>query len=296
MKIKAYLSERQNRVNHVLTNVILPNKNTSPQHLHEAMHYGVMNGGKRIRPILVYATGEAFGVDNTLLDLPAGAIELIHAYSLVHDDLPSMDDDDLRRGVPTCHKVYDEATAILVGDALQTLAFSTLSEYHSILSPQIRIAMVNCLAKAAGSLGMAGGQALDLRATGQQIQIDELQQIHSLKTGALIAAAVRLGTIAAQITDSKIVDRLDAFANHIGLCFQIQDDILNEEGDSALLGKDIGTDLSKQKATYVTMSSTAKAKEKLQFHYLESLRALEPLGDTVSTLKALAEYMIDRDH
>jgi farnesyl diphosphate synthase len=188
---KLYLKVTQNRITTYLAH-ILPDSKNLPGRLHSAMRYTVLNGGKRIRPLLVYTTGEALGVDLAVLDLPAAAIELIHCYSLVHDDLPAMDNDELRRGQPTCHKAFDEATAILVGDALQTLAFELLSASTQLLSTEIRLKMINLLAKASGSLGMAGGQALDLQATGQKLTIHQLTLIHQLKTGALISAAIQL--------------------------------------------------------------------------------------------------------
>jgi geranylgeranyl pyrophosphate synthase len=295
MNIEGFLQHRQQRINTFLY-TILPTLDSIPTHLHQAMHYVVLNGGKRIRPLLVYATGEAFGLDSKLLDFPAGAIELIHAYSLVHDDLPAMDNDDLRRGLPTCHKAFDEATAILVGDALQALAFNVLAERDEFLNPHIRIAMISCLTKAAGSRGMAGGQALDLKATGQALNQEELKHIHQLKTGALIAASVQLGILAAQIDDRAIIDLLMNFANNIGLCFQIKDDILNSEGSSRLLGKDVGTDASKQKATYTTIAGLDTARESLQYHYDQAIAALSTLGLKVATLRALADYIIKRNH
>jgi farnesyl diphosphate synthase len=296
MNIESYLAQRQDRINTFLEVNILPDPQRVPCHLHQAMHYGVLNGGKRIRPLLVYATGEAFGADLSLLDIPASAVELIHAYSLVHDDLPAMDNDDLRRGMPTCHKAFDEATAILVGDALQTLAFSVLAEPSHSLDSQKRLAMLGCLARAAGSFGMAGGQALDLKATGQVLTAEQLQQIHSLKTGALIAASIQLGAITAHLEDPQCMAQLTLFASHIGLCFQIQDDILNMEGDVKLLGKKVGTDQTNQKATFATITGLPQAKESLQFYYLEAIKALEHFGDQVTMLKAIAEYMIRRDH
>ena len=292
--IEGFLQNRQHRINTFLEN-ILPTPSDTPQHLHQAMHYVVLNGGKRIRPLLVYATGEILALKVEVLDFPACAIELIHSYSLVHDDLPAMDNDDLRRGKPTCHKAFDEATAILVGDALQALAFNVLSE-QPVLAAEIRIAMISCLTKAAGSLGMAGGQALDLKATGTQVSQKMLEEIHLLKTGALIAACVQLGILAAQIKDKEIINSLMNFARHIGLCFQIKDDILNTEGSIAKLGKGVGTDASKRKATYTTLSGLQQAKESLQNHYNQAIAALNPLGEKKAIMEALADCIIKRDH
>jgi geranylgeranyl pyrophosphate synthase len=290
------LQKQQERINSFLQN-ILPSPNLAPQHLHQAMHYAVLNGGKRIRPLLVYATGEALGVDLELLDIPAAAVELIHAYSLVHDDLPAMDNDDLRRGLPTCHKAFDEATAILTGDALQALAFNLLSQNHrTALSSQIRIDIVHCLTQAASSLGMAGGQALDLKATHQQLKLEDLNQIHQLKTGAMISACIQVALLIAQIQEPTTIRLLTHFAHNIGLCFQIQDDILNAEGSVTVLGKAVGTDASQKKATYTTILGLKKAKESLEYFYHEARSALTPFGAKMDTLKRLAEYIVRRDH
>lgn len=295
MAISAYFQSRQQRVDAVLQQ-LLPSQSHSPAKLHKAMHYVVLNGGKRLRPILVYATGEIFGVDLDHLDAPASAIELIHAYSLVHDDLPAMDDDELRRGQPTCHRAFDEATAILTGDALQTLAFSVLADHADLLNVKTRLAMISCLAKAAGSVGMAGGQALDLGATGQQLNQQELEEIHHLKTGALITASIQLGAMAADIHHTPISTHLIEFAKKIGLCFQIQDDILNAEGNVTTLGKGAGTDHAKQKATYATMNDVSFAKKCLQEHYDEAINALKPLGEKADLLRELATFIIQRNH
>jgi geranylgeranyl pyrophosphate synthase len=291
---RLYLKVTQNRITTYLAH-ILPDSKNLPDRLHSAMRYTVLNGGKRIRPLLVYTTGAALGVDLTVLDLPAAAIELIHCYSLVHDDLPAMDNDELRRGQPTCHKAFDEATAILVGDALQTLAFELLSANTSLLPTEIRLKMINLLAKASGSLGMAGGQALDLQATGQKLTIHQLTLIHQLKTGALISAAIQLGILASN-TDCPLKGSLAQFANKIGLCFQIQDDILNYEGTVKTLGKNAGTDLANQKATFATVEGVEQAKNSLRHYYQEAMHSLNPYSLQLKNLKALAEYIISRDH
>ncbi len=295
MNIKQYLQARQHRINSFLLS-ILPPTDQAPSHLHEAMHYAVLNGGKRVRPLLVYATGEAFGIDLNLLDHPASAIELIHSYSLVHDDLPAMDNDDLRRGLPTCHKAFDEATAILVGDSLQSLAFQMLTESQNFLDSKACVAMLRCLAVASGSYGMAGGQALDIKATGQRLDSAQLKQIHDLKTGALITAAIQLGLACAQITDKVIIDDFTNFGNLLGLCFQIQDDILDAEGTEAQTGKGVGKDDAKQKVTFTTHSGLDGAKRSLQDYHLQALSFLEPYGDNVTVLKGLANYIVQRNH
>lgn len=294
MNIENYLKNRQQRINAFLFKN-LP-QNADPQDLHSAMHYAVLNGGKRIRPLLVYATGEVFGADLDLLDYPACAIELIHAYSLVHDDLPAMDNDDLRRGKPTCHIAFDEPTAILVGDALQTLAFHILSEPSNHLTADTRLAMIHCLSYASGSFGMAGGQALDLKATGKKLTQTELSRIHHLKTGTLIAASVQLGLLAAGINDKRIISSLIEFATHIGLCFQIKDDILNSEGETNIIGKKAGTDEVKHKATYTTLEGIAGAKEKLDLFYNGAIQSLDSLEYDTQILRFLAKYIVMRDY
>ncbi len=219
----------------------LPRPNAPPELLHHAMRYCVLNGGKRIRPILVYATGRALALKSGQLDAPACAVELIHSYSLVHDDLPAMDDDDLRRGQPTCHKAFDEATAILAGDALQTLAFQVLARDQTMaVGAEQRLRMIENLAQASGSRGMAGGQALDLAAVGQELDLARLEHMHIHKTGALIRASVRLGTLFAPDLDTRLIRQLDRYAKCIGLAFQIRDDILDVSGDTQVLGKTRG--------------------------------------------------------
>lgn len=295
MNIKQYLLARQQRINSFLLS-ILPPTDRAPSHLHEAMHYAVLNGGKRVRPLLVYATGEAFNVDLNLLDHPASAIELIHAYSLVHDDLPAMDNDDLRRGLPTCHMAFDEATAILVGDSLQSLAFQMLTESQNFLDSRACVAMLRCLAIASGSYGMAGGQALDIKATGQQLDSDQLKQIHDLKTGALITAAIQLGLACAQITDEVIINDFTSFAALMGLCFQIQDDILDAEGSIELTGKEVGKDGAKQKVTFTTHAGLDQAKRSLQEYHGQAMSFLKPYGNRVIALNELANYIVQRNH
>ena len=271
----------------------LPAETISPQRLHTAMRHAVLDGGKRMRPLLVYATGTAFGCDEAMLDAPAAAVELIHAYSLVHDDLPSMDDDALRRGKPTVHVAFDEATAILAGDALQSLAFSILADTPV---PAARcVALLKTLADAAGAAGMCGGQALDLAATGQgaHVDVDALQRLHALKTGALLRAAVRMGAIAADV-DASTRERLDVFADALGLAFQIQDDLLDIEGDSATLGKTAGKDIAQAKATFPALLGIAASRARLEQLALTMTEALAPFGGRTEALADLGQQAIQR--
>jgi farnesyl diphosphate synthase len=261
------------------------------------MRYSALSGGKRIRPLLVYATGQAIDVTPERLDTPACAVELIHAYSLVHDDLPAMDDDDLRRNQPTCHKAFDEATAILVGDALQTLAFQVLSCGNEMqCEAETRLEMVEILARASGSRGMAGGQAIDLESVGKELNLAELEILHIHKTGALIRAAIRLATLLNPALDSKKAQALDRYAKCIGLAFQIRDDILDVEGDTETLGKTQGKDLAQDKPTYPTLLGLNGAREKAQELLQTSLCSLNPFGEEADPLRWIAEYIIGRQH
>lgn len=274
----------------------LPFQNTP---LVEAMHYGALFGGKRLRPFLVYATGEMFGIAQETLDAPAAAVECIHAYSLIHDDLPAMDDDDLRRGQPTCHIKFGEASAILAGDALQTLAFSILSDAPMAgVAIADRLAMVKELATASGVAGMCGGQALDLEAEGKHVDLQSLERIHRHKTGALIRCAVRLGALSAGDAGRAALPLLDRYAESIGLAFQVQDDILDVIGDTATLGKRQGADQQLGKSTYPALLGLENAKTKAWDLYQDSLRALEGLASQsldTTALEALASYIIQRD-
>ncbi|KOR30155.1 geranyl transferase [Achromatium sp. WMS1] len=274
----------------------LPNAQLPPSGLHTAMRYAVLGGGKRIRPVLVYATGAALGVSNNRLDGPACAIELIHAYSLVHDDLPAMDDDNLRRGRPTCHKAFDEATAILVGDALQALAFYILAKDQTMqVTPAVRLQMLTWLAQAVGSRGLVGGQALDLAAEGQEITGVELENIHIHKTGALIRSCVRLATILSESADdSKPAKALDRYAKYIGLAFQVQDDILDIIGNTSTLGKTSGKDQHQNKATYPSLLGLDAAREKAYVLCQQALDAIEDLNSFADPLRHLAHYIISR--
>lgn len=265
----------------------------------EAMHYGTLLGGKRLRPFLVYSTGNMFGVNSDALDVPAAAIECIHAYSLIHDDLPAMDNDDLRRGQPTCHIKFGEDNAILAGDALQTLAFSILSETPMPgIQVTYRLAMVAELAQASGVAGMCGGQALDLAAEGKQVSLEILERIHRHKTGALIRAAVRLGALSAGEAGRRALPLLDNFAQNIGLAFQIQDDILDVIGDTATLGKRQGADQQLGKSTYPALLGLEQAQAKAEALLQEARQTLIALSEQsldTTALEALANYIIHRD-
>ena len=274
----------------------LPPVERVPQRLHTALRYCVLAPGKRLRPILVYATGEALGAPLERLDAPAAAVELIHAYSLVHDDLPAMDDDDLRRGRPTCHRAFDEGTAILAGDALQVLAFRILAgESVQANEASLRTRMIQLLAEASGTDGMAGGQALDLAAVGQQLTVGELENIHRRKTGALIRASVLMGAIAANEVDSHRHPRLDRFAQNLGLAFQIQDDILDVEGDAATLGKATGADRARDKPTFPSIAGMAAAKRRCRELHTQAIDALADFGRGAEHLRWLADFVIERN-
>jgi farnesyl diphosphate synthase len=293
--LKGFLAECAARVDAALESC-LPPAHVHPTGLHEAMRYAALGGGKRIRPALIYGTGRAIGIDPELLDGAACAIELIHAYSLVHDDLPAMDDDDLRRGRPTCHKAFDEATAILAGDALQTLAFHTLTKDEIIPGgPEARLAMVAALAAASGSRGMAGGQALDLESEGRDIDLAMLEHIHIHKTGTLIRAGVQMATLAEPQLDAERSQRLDRYAKCLGLAFQIQDDILDVEGETAVIGKTSGKDQAQQKATYPALMGLDSARQAATELIGDAIGSLEPFGEKAEPLRWIAGYMVERD-
>lgn len=275
----------------------LPTATQAPSRLHAAMRYVTLDGGKRLRAALVFATGEALGAAPEALDVPACALELVHAYSLVHDDLPAMDNDDLRRGKPTCHKAFDEATAILAGDALQTLAFELLARDAALcVSPARRLDMIARLAAAVGSTGMAGGQAIDLGAVGRLLTLAELEDMHARKTGALIGAAVALGALSAESSDAAQLAPLDAYARAIGLAFQIADDILDVEGDTAILGKPRGSDQKHAKPTYPALLGLDRARLLAREQHAIALESLRPLGDNGRLLGELADFILDRTH
>ncbi|WP_409420781.1 (2E,6E)-farnesyl diphosphate synthase [Pseudaeromonas sp. ZJS20] len=265
--------------------------------LKAAMSHGLLLGGKRVRPFLVYAVGRMLGIADEVLDAPAAAIECIHAYSLIHDDLPAMDDDDLRRGHPTVHKAFDEASAVLAGDALQTLAFSLLTDGPmSGITPAQRLAMVSALAKASGYLGMCGGQALDLAAEGQRVPLAQLEQIHRHKTGALIECAVTLGALCqAEMTPATLM-ALQRYASAIGLAFQVQDDILDIVGDTQTLGKPQGSDLALDKSTYPSLLGLEAAQALARQLHDQALSALAELPYDTHILHAFADYIVERNH
>ncbi|MDH3980506.1 MAG: (2E,6E)-farnesyl diphosphate synthase [Gammaproteobacteria bacterium] len=274
----------------------LPPATRHPANLHQAMRYSALGGGKRIRPTLVYASGQAIGADPALLDAPACAIELIHAYSLIHDDLPAMDDDDLRRGKPSCHRAFDEATAILAGDALQSLAFHVLSTHrHEQLDAANRLHMLDQLAQAAGSRGMAGGQAIDLAATGQQLNIAELEDMHIHKTGALVRASVLLGALCGCTADDPRLEKLDHYAKCIGLAFQIRDDILDVEGEVDALGKHPGMDQQREKSTYPALLGLEPARQRAQELHAEAIESLTGFDESADPLRWISAYIIERE-
>lgn len=275
----------------------LPPASKMPERLHQAMRYSTLGGGKRLRPLLTYATGMALDVPLDTLDGPAAAVEMIHVYSLIHDDLPAMDDDDLRRGKPTCHVAFDEATAILAGDALQALAFHVLAQDPTLNVPvDHRLAMMETLATACGSLGMVGGQAIDLDSVGKVIDLPTLENMHIRKTGALIRASVNLACWAKDPLEPVVADRLDHYAKCIGLAFQIKDDILDEESDTQTLGKTQGKDRDHHKPNYPTLLGLAEAKQKAQALHEAALDSLSGFGPEADLLRDLSRFIIDRQH
>lgn len=285
------IQQNQQRVNDFLESALAQIAVNEPR-LHQAMNHGLLLGGKRIRPFLVYAVGEMFGLEKSQLDHIAGAIEAIHAYSLIHDDLPAMDDDELRRGQPTCHIAFDEATAILAGDALQTFAFELLGQAPQ--SDAQKVQLMQCLAKASGYQGMCGGQALDLAATDRSVTLEQLEQIHRLKTGALICAAVELGAIAANASSAHR-ELLSTFAQNIGLAFQVHDDILDVIGDTETLGKPQGSDEAANKSTYPALLGLEQAQDKAKQLIEQAISSLQALPFDSTLLQAFARYIIARN-
>jgi geranylgeranyl pyrophosphate synthase len=289
-----YMQRCQSRVNARMTDWLSRLPHDAPR-LVEAMRYAVLIGGKRLRPLLAYASAEAAGAPVDVADDAACALELLHTYSLVHDDLPAMDDDALRRGKPTCHIAFDEATAILAGDALQCLAFEILAEGSSALAPHTRLAMIHTLAQASGTGGMAGGQALDLEAEGQALSLAALEQIHRLKTGRLIRAAVRMGALAGGLP-AEGLGPLDRYADAIGLAFQVQDDILDVIGHTDVLGKPRGSDEALAKATYPRLLGLESARTLALRLRDEALDALESFNAKADPLRSLAHFIVQRNH
>ena len=284
----AYYSDRAT----ARLNRALPPATQNPERLHEAMRYSAMNGGKRVRPLLVYATGECLGVAESKLDAPATAIELIHAFSLVHDDLPAMDNDDLRRGKPTAHIQFDEATAILAADALQPLAFAVLADTPDVTA-DIQMRLVRLIADASGSTGMTGGQSIDLAAEGRSLSAAEIEHMYSLKTGALIHASVVSAAILGEISDDRTAD-LAAFANCIGIAFQIRDDILDVEGETEIIGKPAGSDERLQKASFPGLFGVEVARSRCSELLQEALARLDAFGPNAEPLRWLARYIVER--
>jgi geranylgeranyl pyrophosphate synthase len=293
---QVFLGRCRTRVEHALDRW-LPSDKTQPGRLHSAMRYATLGDGKRVRPVLVYSAGQALGVEPDCLDGAACAVELIHADSLVHDDLPAMDDDDLRRGRPTCHRAYDQATAILAGDALQTLAFRVLCEDDGLCIERAdRLRMISELARAAGSRGMAGGQALDMEATGRGINLAQLENLHIHKTGALILASVRLGALAAGASADSRLNNLERYAKCIGLAFQVHDDVLDVEGDTHVLGKTRGKDAAADKATYPALIGLEAAREMAQGLVDDALDSIAAFDAAADPLRQLARYVVGRSH
>lgn len=287
------LQDAQTRINQFLETQ-LAQLDTFPSPLAEAMKYSVLSGGKRIRPFLVYSTGRMLGASLLQLDYAAAAIEIIHAYSLIHDDLPAMDNDTLRRGQPTCHVAFDEATAILAGDALQPLAFEILAKAAS-LSTEQKLRLVQALSQGAGVQGMCLGQSLDLISEQKQVSLNQLEKIHRNKTGALLSTAVVMGfNCSRYYADDQLEQRLSRYAAAIGLAFQVQDDILDIEGESPIIGKTVGADTAADKCTYPKLLGLDGAKQKAQELYQTALSELERIPFNTAALRALAEFVINR--
>jgi farnesyl diphosphate synthase len=289
----AWMANIQQRTESALA-ALLPDGGIAPTRLHDAMRYAVLGGGKRVRPLLVHAAGELADAPAERLDKVACAVELIHAYSLVHDDLPCMDNDVLRRGKPTVHVEYDEATALLAGDALQALAFQALAETPLSDVPANQLDMITQLARAAGSRGMAGGQAIDLAAVGKPLTREELEYMHIHKTGALIRASVLLGTQCGRQLAADELERLDRYGKLVGLLFQVVDDILDAQSDTATLGKTAGKDAANNKPTYVSLLGAARARELAQELRADAHAALADLGAPAARLRQLADFVVER--
>lgn len=296
MSLKSLITTYQQRVDVALESW-LPAPSIQPNRLHEAMRYAVQSGGKRVRPLLVYLTGSTLNVNPTALDAPACAVEFIHAFSLVHDDLPAMDDDDLRRGKPTCHKAFDEASAILAGDALQSLAFYVLSHDPNLqATDKQRLEMIKTLTQASGSRGMAGGQAIDMESVGQSLNIAELENMHIHKTGALIRASVKLGALAYPSIDNSLLEKLDHYAKYIGLAFQIQDDILDIESDTETLGKLQGSDIAHNKVTYPSLLGLRGAKQMAEELIEDAMTSIADFDEKAEPLRWMANYIVKRNY
>jgi farnesyl diphosphate synthase len=290
---QSWAASRQSRIEALLDKV-LPAPRIVPERLHAAMRYAVLGGGKRVRPLLAFAGGELAGADSERVAIAGAAVELIHAYSLVHDDLPCMDDDVLRRGKPTCHVEYDEATALLVGDALQSLAFQLLGEYRLADDATDQLHMLKLLASASGSRGMAGGQAIDLESVGKKLSVPELELMHIHKTGALIRASALLGARCGNALDAAELAQLDTFAKLIGLAFQVVDDVLDTEAPTATLGKTAGKDADRNKPTYVSALGISESKSFAEELRQDALKALDGFGERALRLRQLADFIVLR--
>jgi farnesyl diphosphate synthase len=289
---QAWMGGVQSRMEGVLAR-LLPAPSVAPARLHEAMRYASLEGGKRVRPLLAFAAGQVSSAAPERLEIAAAAVEMIHAYSLVHDDMPCMDDDVLRRGKPTVHVQYDQATALLVGDALQSLAFQLLSEHELADEPHRQLEMVKTLAAAAGSRGMAGGQQIDLESTGKTLSLPELELMHIHKTGAVIRAAVLLGFSCGKVSETE-TQKLDKYAKAIGLAFQVMDDVLDADASTATLGKTAGKDSKQGKATYVSLMGLAQAREMAEALRAQAQAALDGLGARARRLSELADFIVLR--
>lgn len=295
MKIENYLVKCQRRVYKTL-NKLLPSANREPCQLHKAMRYAVLNGGKRIRSAFIYAVGESLKANPSVLNNAAAAIEMIHAYSLIHDDLPDLDNDDLRRGKPTCHKVFGVATAIIAGDALQSYAFELLSNLNKkYISKSAELKMIHALSHAIGPSGMAGGQELDMEMTDHRPTIQKIEKMYRMKTGCLLTASILFGALAANCNDKTILNNLNKFGETIGLAFQIHDDIIEIESDTKTLGKPHGSDAEKNKPVYPVLVGLKRAKKKEERLYQQSLSYLDKTNIDTTSLKALSAYIIQRN-
>jgi len=294
-----FLQRCQQRINTLLENLLaetkVPETKSISSQLHQALRYSVLNGGKRIRPILAYAAAEATGGINDDTDLIASSVELIHAYSLVHDDLPAMDDDDLRRGKPTCHIAFDEATTILSGDALQTLAFEQLTKLK-LVAPKTALQLIACLTKAAGAKGMVEGQAIDITSVNQMLTLEQLEYMHHKKTGAMILASITMGALSTGHATAQQLSALTTYGEAIGLAFQVQDDILDVVSDTSVLGKQQGADEALNKPTYTALLGLDEAKEKAQQLHQSAINALSIFDHKADQLRAVADYIVNRDH
>ncbi|NNG25849.1 polyprenyl synthetase family protein [Telluria aromaticivorans] len=289
---ESWMHEVQQEVERAL-DANLPQATALPHKLHEAMRYTALGGGKRVRPLLAYAAGDLFGGNASVLARVASAVEMIHVYSLVHDDMPCMDDDDLRRGKPTVHVAYDEATALLVGDALQAQAFQVLADIDT-LPPARQVLMLRLLAEAAGSSGMCGGQAIDLDSVGLSLTREELERMHQLKTGAMLRVSVILGALAGRDLSATEMEALGAYSKAIGLAFQVVDDVLDATADSATLGKTAGKDAADNKPTYVSILGLEPSKELAEQLRREAHEALAPFGEQALRLRDLADLIVQR--